>query len=108
MATAIPFNRAPDFPPGNAVDVSPLIRRLVAPNPSAFTYQGTGTYIVGHGKVAVIDPGPMIESHLQALLDALAGETVTHVLVTHTHIDHSPLARPLQRATGAPIWGCGP
>jgi len=108
MATPIPFNRVPDFPPGEARQVSPLIRRLVAPNPSAFTFQGTGTYIVGRGKVAVIDPGPMIESHLQAILDALPGETVSHILVTHTHIDHSPLARPLQRATGAPIWGCGP
>ena len=108
MATPIPFNRAPDLPPGEARPVSPLIRRLVAPNPSAFTFQGTGTYIVGRGNVAVIDPGPMIESHLQSILDALRGETVSHILVTHTHIDHSPLARPLQRATGAPIWGCGP
>jgi len=108
VAVAITFNRTPDLPPGNAAAVSPLIRRLVAPNPSAFTFQGTGTYIVGRGKVAVIDPGPMIESHLEAILDALRGETVTHILVTHTHIDHSPLARPLQRATGAPIWGCGP
>lgn len=108
MPVAIPFNRTPDFPPGEARAVSPLIRRIVAPNPSAFTFQGTGTYIVGRGRVAVIDPGPMIESHLQAILDALPGESVSHILVTHTHIDHSPLARPLQRATGAPVWGCGP
>lgn len=108
MPVAIPFNRAPDFPPGEAHQVSPLIRRIVAPNPSAFTFHGTGTYIVGRGKVAVIDPGPMIESHLHAILDALRGESVSHILVTHTHIDHSPLARPLQRATGAPVWGCGP
>jgi glyoxylase-like metal-dependent hydrolase (beta-lactamase superfamily II) len=108
MPVEIPFNRAPDFPPGEAHKVSPLIRRLVAPNPSAFTFHGTGTYIVGRGKVTVIDPGPMIESHLQAILDALRGEAVTHILVTHTHVDHSPLARPLQRATAAPIWGCGP
>lgn len=108
MPVEIPFNHAPDLPPGEARAVSPLIRRIVAPNPSAFTYHGTGTYIVGRGKVAVIDPGPMIESHLQAILDALPGEGVSHILVTHTHMDHSPLARPLQRATGAPIWGCGP
>ena len=108
MAVEIPFNRAPDLPPGAARQVSPLIRRLVAPNPSAFTFHGTGTYIVGRGKVAVIDPGPMIESHLQAILDALPGESVSHILVTHTHVDHSPLARPLQRASGAPVWGCGP
>jgi glyoxylase-like metal-dependent hydrolase (beta-lactamase superfamily II) len=104
----IPFNRAPDFPPGESHEVSPLIRRIVAPNPSAFTFHGTGTYIAGSGKVAVIDPGPMIESHLQAIVDALKGESVSHILVTHTHRDHSPLARPLQRATGAPVWGCGP
>jgi glyoxylase-like metal-dependent hydrolase (beta-lactamase superfamily II) len=108
MPVEIPFNRAPDFPPGKAREVSPLIRRIVAPNPSAFTFHGTGTYIVGRGKVAVVDPGPMIESHLQALLDALRGESVSHILITHTHMDHSPLARPLQRATGAPVWGCGP
>jgi len=108
MPVEIPFVRAPDFPPGEAREVSPLIRRIVAPNPSAFTFHGTGTYIVGRGTVAVIDPGPMIESHLQAIVDALAGETVSHIVVTHTHIDHSPLARPLQRATGAPVWGCGP
>lgn len=108
MQVEIPFNRTPDFPPGEARPVSPLIRRIVAPNPGAFTFQGTGTYIVGRGTVAVIDPGPMIESHLQAILDALRGECVSHILVTHTHIDHSPLARPLQRATGAPVWGCGP
>lgn len=108
MAAEIPFNRTPDQPPGEARAVSPLIRRIVAPNPGAFTFHGTGTYIVGHGKVAVIDPGPMIDSHLDALARALDGETVTHILVTHTHIDHSPLARPLQRRVGAPIWGCGP
>jgi glyoxylase-like metal-dependent hydrolase (beta-lactamase superfamily II) len=108
MPVEIPFNRAPDLPPGEARDVSPLIRRLVAPNPSAFTFHGTGTYIVGRGTVAVIDPGPAIESHLEAILDALRGESVSHILVTHTHMDHSPLARPLQRATGAPVWGCGP
>ena len=108
MPVEIPFVRAPDFPPGEAREVSPLIRRIVAPNPSAFTFHGTGTYIVGRGNVAVIDPGPMIESHLQAIVDALRGETVSHIVVTHTHIDHSPLARPLQRATGAPVWGCGP
>src|ERR1041384_5350171 len=108
MAVAIPFNRAPDLPPGEAREVSPLIRRLVAPNPSAFTYHGTGTYIVGRGKVAVIDPGPLIDEHVQALKDALTGETVTHILVTHTHSDHSPAAAPLHAATGAPTYAFGP
>jgi glyoxylase-like metal-dependent hydrolase (beta-lactamase superfamily II) len=81
---------------------------VIAHNPSPFTFYGTGTYIVGRGSVAVIDPGPADEAHLQAILDAVRGETVSHIVVTHTHRDHSPLARPLQEKTGAPIWGCGP
>jgi len=87
---------------------SPLIRRVVAPNPGAFTYHGTGTYIVGHGEVAVIDPGPDIPSHVAALLTALGGERVSHILVTHTHRDHSPAAAALKAATGAPTLGFGP
>jgi glyoxylase-like metal-dependent hydrolase (beta-lactamase superfamily II) len=108
MTTDIPFSR--DFDPayGQSVQVSPLIRRVVAHNPSPFTFTGTGTYIVGHGTVAVIDPGPDLPDHLDALLRALKGETVSHILVTHTHLDHSPLARPLAQATGAPILAFGP
>jgi glyoxylase-like metal-dependent hydrolase (beta-lactamase superfamily II) len=101
----IPFVRQMDFAYGRVDQVSPLIRRLVAENPGPFTYLGTGTYIVGHGEVAVIDPGPPIDAHLDAILAAVAGERVTHVLTTHTHMDHSPLAHPLARATGAPILG---
>ncbi|MCC7283238.1 MAG: MBL fold metallo-hydrolase [Acetobacteraceae bacterium] len=71
------------------------------------TFHGTGTFIVGEGRVAVIDPGPPDEAHLAALLGALRGESVTHIVVTHTHRDHSPLARALKEATGAPIVGCG-
>ncbi len=88
--------------------VSPLIRRIVAPNQGPYTFRGTGTYVVGHGKVAVIDPGPDLPEHVDALLDALRGETVTHILVTHTHRDHSPAAARLKAATGAPTFGFGP
>jgi glyoxylase-like metal-dependent hydrolase (beta-lactamase superfamily II) len=93
---------------GRLERVSPLIRRIVAENPGPFTFVGTGTYVVGHGKVAVIDPGPLLQAHVNAMLNALAGETITHILVTHTHIDHSPAAAPLKAATGAPSLGFGP
>ena len=88
--------------------LSPLVRRVLARNPSPFTYTGTGTYIVGRGTVAVIDPGPASPAHLAALLAAVAGETVSHILVTHTHMDHSPAAPALKAATGAEIIGCVP
>lgn len=102
----IPFVREIKFDYGACDTVSPLIRRVVANNPSPFTYLGTGTYIVGHEEVAVIDPGPDMADHLTAILDAVEGERVTHILVTHHHSDHSPLAEPLKALTGAPIWGC--
>ncbi len=86
--------------------VSPLVRRVLAKNPSAFTYLGTGTYIVGTGTVAVIDPGPDDDAHLAAILAAAAGETISHLFVTHTHRDHSPLAVRLRAATGAKVVGC--
>ena len=85
--------------------MSPLVRRVVARNPSPFTFKGTGTYLIGHGKVAVIDPGPDLAEHVEALLNALGGETVTHILITHTHLDHSPAAAAVKRATGArDLW----
>jgi glyoxylase-like metal-dependent hydrolase (beta-lactamase superfamily II) len=102
----IPYVREMTFDYGVADQVSPLIRRVVANNPGPFTYLGTGTYIVGHGEVAVIDPGPAQDDHLAAILATIAGEKVTHILITHHHSDHSPLSRPLQAATGAPIYGC--
>lgn len=102
------FRRDMTFAYGVAETVAPGIRRVVARNPGAFTFHGTGTYIVGHGAVAVIDPGPDLDDHVAALLAALSGETVSHILVTHTHLDHSPAARPLKAATGAPILGFGP
>ncbi len=102
----IPYVREIDIEYGRCDQVSPLIRRVTANNPGPFTFRGTGTYIVGKGEVAVIDPGPDDPAHLAAILAAVAGETVTHILITHHHADHSPLAGPLKAATGAPIWGC--
>nr|WP_222934314.1 MBL fold metallo-hydrolase [Caulobacter sp. 17J80-11] len=107
-AGVIPYVRQFDFAYGRVDQVSPRIRRVVAENPGPFTFTGTGTYIVGHGEVAVIDPGPALDAHLQALLKAVEGERVTHVFVTHTHLDHSPLARPFARATGAKIYAARP
>lgn len=93
-------------PYGMIEQISPMVRRVLARNPSHFTYTGTGTYIIGRGTVAVIDPGPAMDEHVQALLTALDGETVSDILVTHTHFDHSPAAKPLAAATGARILGC--
>ena len=95
-------------PYGKVERLSPLVRRVLARNPSAFTYTGTGTYIVGNDIVAVIDPGPDDPAHIAALINAVSGEAVSHILVTHTHKDHSPAAIPFAAATGAPIMGCAP
>ncbi len=104
----IPYNR--EYTPryGEIVEIAPGLRRLLAPNGNAFTFHGTGTYIVGHGNVAVIDPGPLVDSHVRALLDGLKGEQITHLLITHTHGDHSPAAAPVRQATGASTYGFGP
>jgi glyoxylase-like metal-dependent hydrolase (beta-lactamase superfamily II) len=91
--------------PGRLEQVSPLVRRFVLPNPGPFTFTGTCAYVIGHGRVAVVDPGP---GDASALLAALGAEEVAQVVVTHTHRDHSPAARELKRLTGAPILGCGP
>ncbi len=108
----IPFVREFDFAYGRCDAVSPLIRRVVAENPGPFTFTGTGTYIVGRASrgapVAVIDPGPPDARHLAALLAAVEGQRVTHVLVTHTHRDHAPLARPFAEAVGAPVLAARP
>jgi glyoxylase-like metal-dependent hydrolase (beta-lactamase superfamily II) len=101
----IPYVREIDIEYGRCDSVSPLIRRVTANNPGPFTFMGTGTYIVGHGEVAVIDPGPDSPEHLEAILAAVAGERVSHILITHHHSDHSPLARACSKATGAKVWG---
>ena len=106
--SAIPFVTLDDPRYGVAVQVSPLVRRVIANNPSKYTYLGTGTYIVGHGDVAVIDPGPTIDGHRDALAAALAGERVRTIVVTHCHGDHSPLAAWLHETTGAPTVAFGP
>ncbi|MDJ0631211.1 MAG: MBL fold metallo-hydrolase [Rhodobacter sp.] len=94
--------------PGAVEWLEPGLRRVLAPNPSPMTYHGTNTYLVGDGAVAVIDPGPASRSHMAAILDALApGERVSHIFVTHSHLDHSPLAGPLAEATGAAIHAFG-
>jgi glyoxylase-like metal-dependent hydrolase (beta-lactamase superfamily II) len=101
------FDRNFDVKPGEAVQLSPGVRRVLVDNASAFTFKGTSTFIVGRGRVAVIDPGPADERHLAALLDAVRGETVTHILLTHSHADHSPLARRLKQETGAITYAQG-
>lgn len=93
---------------GTVQQVSPLVRRVIANNPSKYSYRGTGTYIVGHGDVAVIDPGPALDEHRDALSAALAGERVRAILVTHCHSDHSPLAAWLSESTGAPTVAFAP
>jgi glyoxylase-like metal-dependent hydrolase (beta-lactamase superfamily II) len=104
----IPFDRSFDAPYETLERVAPRIRRLLAHNPSPFTFKGTGVYVVGDRDVAVIDPGPDDAEHLTALKRALDGLTVTHILITHTHADHSPAARALKEWTGAKTYGFGP
>ena len=104
MAAKIPFVHEMDFEYEKPQQVSPLIRRLVAKNPGPFTFRGTGVYIVGHGEVAIVDPGPDDPEHIEALLKAVEGEIVTHILVTHRHMDHSPAAHPLAARTGAKVY----
>ena len=104
----IPFDHSISAKPGEFQHVSPLVRRLIANNGGPFTFTGTCTYVVGQGEVAIIDPGPADPNHIDSLLAALAGETVRHILVTHTHRDHSPGAAALKQATGAAILGCPP
>jgi glyoxylase-like metal-dependent hydrolase (beta-lactamase superfamily II) len=101
-----PDNFDPEI--GLAETLEPRLRRIVAPNPSPMTYRGTNTYLLGQSEVAVIDPGPDSPAHLDAILAALQpGQRISHIIVTHTHLDHSPLARPLAARTGAEVWAFG-
>ncbi len=104
----IPFDRSLDAGADAMQRLTPLVRRLIAGNAGPFTFTGTCTYVVGQGEVAVIDPGPADPTHLAALHEALAGEKIAQILVTHTHRDHSPGATALRAVTGAPIIGCAP
>lgn len=108
MADDIPFDQTFELAPGVVETVLPGLRRIVANNPGPFTYKGTVTYIVGEGQVAIIDPGPNDDRHLDAVLDAVRGETVTHIFVTHTHRDHSPGVPRIKAATGATVLAEGP
>ncbi len=107
-APAIPFRKDFAFAYGEPARLAPLIRRVVAENPTPFTQNGTNSFIVGNGTVAVIDPGPALPAHVGALARAVAGETVSHILVTHTHMDHSPAAAMLKDAVGGEIVGAHP
>src|SRR3954468_9570379 len=103
----IQFNRDFSATPEIPERISGLVRRVLCDNPGSFTFKGTSTFIVGRGEVAVIDPGPENESHLSALLAALEGETISHIFVTHRHLDHAPLARRLGKLVDAPTLAFG-
>ncbi len=106
--TDLPFDPRFAFQYGQLEIVRKDFRRIVACNPGPFTGPGTGTYVIGRGEVAVLDPGPWVPAHVDALLDGLGGETVSHIIVTHSHVDHSPASRLLKQRTGAPILAYGP
>ncbi|MTA71342.1 MAG: MBL fold metallo-hydrolase, partial [Actinobacteria bacterium] len=106
---AIPFvPRIDDAPYAVATQVSPLVQRVIAQNPSKFSYHGTGTYVLGSQDVVVIDPGPILDSHRDALVRALDGRNVVGIVVTHCHSDHSPLTEWLHKETGATRFAIGP
>jgi glyoxylase-like metal-dependent hydrolase (beta-lactamase superfamily II) len=108
MSDDIAFDKTFDLAPGKAQEVAPGVRRLVANNPGPFTFKGTVSYIIGRGKVAILDPGPDDDAHIAALLNAVRNETVTHIFVTHTHRDHSPAVPKVKTATGATVYAEGP
>ena len=108
MSENIQYNKVFDLVPGRAEEVAPGVRAIVANNPGPFTFKGTVSYIIGRGKVAILDPGPDDAAHVAAILDAVRGETVTHIFVTHTHRDHSPAVPKIKAATGATVYAEGP
>jgi glyoxylase-like metal-dependent hydrolase (beta-lactamase superfamily II) len=108
MQDDIRFDRSFDLAPGVVDQVAPGVRRVLANNPGPFTFKGTVSYIIGKGQVAILDPGPADPAHIDALLGAVRGETVTHILITHTHRDHSPAAAPIKAVTGAMSYAEGP
>ena len=108
MNDDIPFDKNFTLKPDQVQEVALGVRAMVADNPGPFTYKGTISYIVGSGSVAIIDPGPDDIGHINALLNAVRGETVSHIFVTHTHRDHSPAAAQIKAATGAKVYAQGP
>jgi glyoxylase-like metal-dependent hydrolase (beta-lactamase superfamily II) len=108
MTEDIPFDKTFDLAPDTVREVAPRVRAIVANNPGPFTFKGTMSYIIGRGKVAILDPGPDDDAHVAALLDAVRGETVSHIFVTHTHRDHSPAVPKVKAATGATVYAQGP
>jgi hydroxyacylglutathione hydrolase len=108
MAEDIPFNKKLDLVAETVDEPTSGVRRVMCNNPGPFTFKGTMSYIIGKGKVAIVDPGPADETHIKALLDAVRGETVTHIFVTHTHRDHSPAVPAIKAATGATVYAEGP
>jgi glyoxylase-like metal-dependent hydrolase (beta-lactamase superfamily II) len=108
MADDVPFDKSFDLLPDQPRQVAPRVRAVAANNSGPFTFKGTVSYIIGSGKVAILDPGPDDDTHVAALLDAVRGETVTHIFVTHTHRDHSPAVPKIKAATGATVYAQGP
>ena len=108
MNDDIPFDKSFSLAPDQVQEIVPGVRAIAADNPGPHTFKGTVSYIVGRGQVAIIDPGPDDAAHITALLEAVRGETVTHIFVTHTHRDHSPAAAKIKAATGAPVLAQGP
>ncbi len=108
MSDDVPFDKSFDLEPDKPCEVAPRVRAVLANNPGPFTFKGTMSYIIGRGKVAILDPGPDDDAHIRALLDAVRGETVTHIFVTHTHRDHSPAVPKVKAATGATVYAQGP
>ena len=108
MADDIPFDKNLDLAPDTVDEPMPLVRRIMADNPGPFTFKGTISYIIGKGKVAIVDPGPDDPAHIGALLEAVRNETVTHIFVTHTHRDHSPAVPAIKAKTGATVYAEGP
>ncbi len=105
---AVDFVHNLDVTYGEAISLKSNLRCLTAPNKGPFTYTGTGTFIIGTDSVAIIDPGPLMNDHIEGLLEAIGDKILSHILVTHTHLDHSPASEPLSAATGAPIFAFGP
>jgi len=108
MNDDIPFDKSFSLLPDQVQEVAPGVRAIAADNPGPHTFKGTVSYIVGSGQVTIIDPGPDDDAHVAALLEAVRGETVTHIFVTHTHRDHSPAAAKIKAATGAQVLAQGP